>query len=219
MRRSVVVVLLLSVATATMAAVTGDIDGDGLRDSLSLAWAPDGAQLRTFCDEEGSCGERQAVKLVARLSRLGVQRVRVPVEIRDARILGVVDVDRDGSGEVFLEVAHGASTALFTVLRIVDGRLTPMSIGVRPARFSLGGSVTHFGTVGCTRGALVIETWGTDWTRASATFTVYRFDGARLVVERRHNFEWTCTDDVSCETSPELEAAGFDRDCPDIPFN
>lgn len=226
---AVVLALLAGVAESGISAVTtGDIDGDGARDSVRLAWPEPDGRPPTRCrsrPDSGykACGLEPSIKLVAHLTRLGWQRIRVPVTIVDARILGIVDVDRDGRGEVFVEVAHGASTAFFMVLRLVGDRLVPMTTGGPPTACPLGGSVTHFAVMGCTKGALVIGGWGNDATSASGSFTAYHLDGARFVVERTSSFDWTCPvgndDRMQCATAEQLAATGLDLDCPDLPFN
>src|SRR5205823_3410842 len=85
----------------------GDVDGDGTPDHLTLAGAaPD-------------------TTLVADLSRLGHQSIGVAV-VDSPAILGIADVDKDGTGEIFVRIDQGASTEFFVIVKLVGGRLIEM---------------------------------------------------------------------------------------------
>jgi hypothetical protein len=200
-------------------ATAGDVDGDGKLDQLALELR-DG---RPF--------------LIASLTRLGKQDV--PVAGLDAalfedkpqgpRVLGVVDIDRDGFGEVFAEIDHGASTSFFTLFKLIDGRLVQMTLDGKPVRLPLGGSVAHFDAIGCGTGKLVVAGWGRRESCPNAQTgcqggdrRTYVLDGPRLhlVSKTTHEFG-ECLDPLheGCPPRSELEAAGYAISCDPVPFN
>jgi hypothetical protein len=209
--------LLVALMAATAAGSTGDVDGDGVADSVRVAWPPEAVRSRMRCTDDGHC----PAKLVADLSRLGRRSARLAVggNLEEPRVLGIVDVDGDGRGEIFVEVGHGASTAFFTIVRVVRDRLEPM-IGGTHADFPLGGSVMHFAVVGCTKGEFVTGGWSREGDGASGGMTAYRLDGNALVEVRSRKFEWTCPEAAEeCPTFDQIDATGFDTSCPGVEFN
>jgi hypothetical protein len=101
----------------------GDVDGDGVADSIRAS----------------------ATLLTVELSGTG-KTVTAAVhkdEPGDAGVLGSVDVDHDGFAEVFLETASGASTTFATPYRFDGTALHELQLDGGPVRLGIGGSVMH----------------------------------------------------------------------------
>ncbi|MBC7374489.1 MAG: hypothetical protein H7323_10920, partial [Frankiales bacterium] len=145
----------------------GDVDGDGEPDQITY----DG---RTA---------------VVALSGGGVVRASTAADIdpEDPVTSGVEDLDRDGRGEVFVQVGRGASTGFLLVLRYDGTRLAPLTEGGRPRLLAFGGSATHGDGFSCTdAGRLVVRTASSDDGKAYALETVtYRVRGDELVETAR----------------------------------
>lgn len=109
-------------------ATDGDVDGDGKRDQVTIATAP---------NADGIWG------VTIKLSALGTRRGQVHAESERPRLVGVVDADGDGFGEVFLAIGQGASTAFWGVLRFVDGVVREVTLSGQPLQLAIGGSVNH----------------------------------------------------------------------------
>lgn len=115
-------------------AVDGDLDGDGRPDNVTISPSRNGLATVT-----------------AQLTRLG--RQSVPMEVTGAPgvpvVMGVVDVDGDGYGELFVKVDQGASTGFASIVRLLNGRLTVVGTAGGQDRIPYGGTVTHLFTFGC----------------------------------------------------------------------
>lgn len=189
---------------------SGDVDGDGKRDRLTV-------ELQG-CDP----------LLVAHLSRLGLRKVPVANLVLPApRILGVADIDHDGRGEIFLEIDQGASgTAAFTLFRLVGDRLLQMTGHDGEAvMLSLGGSSMHVSGIGCGTGKLVTTYLAFGYDDTGATVEghrdVFALDGSRLrLLERTSHRFARCPDaDNDCPAWEERRATGYDDRCRPIPDN
>lgn len=164
-------------------ATDGDIDGDGLPDRVSVAPVPvaDGIWSVTL-----------------KLSALGTRSGQVHADTEQPRLVGIVDADGDGFGEVFLTVAQGASTSFWGVLRLVDGVVRETTMSGQPLHLAIGGSVTHGDGFACaeevkaSRGReLLVYTGDTfDGTTWDGTVTTYAWVGGavREIRQRTERF-------------------------------
>ncbi len=185
--------------TTVLPAKPGDVDGDGIADTVT-----------TTADGSGS-----TATVVADLSRLGRQTVSVATTYPPA-ILGIVDVDKDGYSEIFVQVDQGASTAFFTVIKLVNGRLTQVTLDGQLARLALGGSVMHISSLGCTNGHLIEASWNSSDQAQTyqGELDVYGFSGSQMVLlsKTTHTF----VTNGPGPSNAQLAAAGYLQRCPPI---
>jgi hypothetical protein len=154
----------------------GDVDGDGVRDRVTVAGP--GAPAGTW-------------RLVAHLSTLGRETVDVPADTPAApTIAGIVDADGDGFAEIWVNSAAGASTSFVTPIRLVNDHLRVVELDGAPATLGENGSVTHGDGFACTDYApsvpgreLVVYSGGNEpgTTTWDGTIRAFRWSGARLV--------------------------------------
>jgi hypothetical protein len=216
-------------APASRPAAPLDVDGDGHEDDLRIVTAPERPdeepRCRRFPDATqrvqggGGCSFNvRSTKLVAELSRLGRRKLKIASAIADTRVLGVVDINHDGYGEIFIEIDHGASTRFFTLFRLIGEQMVQITLDGRPVSMPLGGSVTHYDVLGCRTGELVHGSWGIDPINGSAagSITAYRLEEVRLRVIRTTSYTWTCANDTRglCPTGEQMAATGYDLECP-----
>jgi hypothetical protein len=147
--------------------VTGDLDGDGLMDTVSV-WSPS----ETDCDAE-DVGRRYLAQVeFGRGDDVGF--AAEPQELPECqqpfvcRVLAALDVDGDGAAEVAIQTASGASTQWVGLYRLDpdwnlgDAALERLHVEPPgdpwheefgfppgPALFPVGGSVTHLHSVAC----------------------------------------------------------------------
>lgn len=96
-------------------------------------------------------------------------------------VQGVVDVDRDGRAEVFLETTRGASTVFYTPFRFDGTTLAALQINGEPALLGVGGTVTHGEGFACAKGLLMVATsTSEDGERFDVTTTTYAVRGFAL---------------------------------------
>ena len=156
----------------------GDVDGDGKSDRVTLEFKD--------CD----------YVVVAQLTRVGVRRSLVGEEITYPypRFLGVVDINRDGKGEVFVQTDRGASTMVATLFTLVNDQLHQVTLDGAPVGLGAG-RISHAlrqhrmrnrKTRNDERSYVV---WGlarrTSATRENAA--VYVLDGSRLRLLKKTN--------------------------------
>ena len=102
----------------------------------------------------------------------------------NAHVLGGSDLTGDGHREVFVQLAHGASTAVVSPFRLLDRRLVQMTAGGSPVTLDVNGSVTHLDGFSCHPPFLVI--WGGTATSDGNAYQVtrgrYRVSGATLLL-------------------------------------
>lgn len=190
--------------TLHTATYEGDVDGDGKPDRLRL-------------DRRGERGY-----LIARLTRFGRQEVPVEplnVSLFDIpglpRILAVVDVDNTGEREIFIQSGQGATTTIFTIIRLQYGRLTPVMLDGNPVELADSASAMHGGTIGCDGGKLLDAAWGGDPDCAGektcfrGEIVAYSLDGARLVVAGRRSIRLEPDPDNGVPDREQLQAAGL----------
>jgi hypothetical protein len=180
----------------------GDVDGDGKPDQVTVSAAP---------VSEGIWG------VTLKLSALGTRRGQLHAEADRPTLVGVVDADGDGFGEVFLTVAQGASTSFWGALRLVDGVVREVTLGGQPMHLGIGGSVTHGDGFACrddvkaNRGReLVVYSGDTyDGVTWEGTVTTYAWSGGAVVSlrERSESFPMGAAGD-----DPRLRPY-YDADC------
>jgi hypothetical protein len=205
----------IATTTATEASTTstvpkdqGDVDGDAVPD-----------QVTTTLDDT-------AFTVIADMTTLGRQSVVVANaellllanEVSQGRpvIYGVVDVDGDGRAEIFAETDHGASTAFFTIIKIVRGRMVQVMLEDTPVELTFAGSVRHYQLLGCDTGELVWAGFGSeddDLATFESVRIVYRFAGAELEQVAKTTHTFTANPDGSLDPG-ELAAFGYDLHCP-----
>jgi hypothetical protein len=96
-------------------------------------------------------------------------------------VQGVVDVDRDGRAEVFLETTRGASTAFYTPFRFDGTTLAALQLGGEPALLGVGGTVTHGEGFACAKGVLTVaSSTSEDGEGFDVTTTTYAVRGFAL---------------------------------------
>ena len=102
----------------------------------------------------------------------------------NTHVIGGSDVNGDGRREVFVQVAHGASTAVVSPFRLVDARLVQISEGGSPTLLDVNGSVTHLDGFSCHPPVLVIwgETATADGKAYRQTVGRYRISDTALVL-------------------------------------
>lgn len=169
----------------TRPAAPGDVDGDGKADQVRVA----GGTLTVVLSGGGT--------------------VTSPVAADGTpRVVGVVDVDRDGRAEVFLQTAAGASTVFYTPFRYDGQTLRVVVLDGQPVRLGVGGSVTHGDGFACTTaGRLVVRQASTaDGATYRVDSVTYGFDGAQLVPLAR------TTETASSPDDPRVHAA-YSVDC------
>jgi len=102
----------------------------------------------------------------------------------NTHVLGGSDLTGDRRREVFVQVAHGASTAVVSQFRLLDRRLVQMTKGSTPVTLDVYGSVTHLDGFACHPPLLVI--WGATATSDGKAYQVtwdrYRVSGATLLL-------------------------------------
>lgn len=142
----------------------GDVDGDGVRDSIRTS----------------------ASLLTVELSGSG-RSVTSPIH-KDgpgsAGLLGSKDVDLDGFAEVFLETAEGASTTFATPYRFDGTTLRELQLDGGPARLGIGGSVMHGDGFACLpSGRLEVRSAESqDGSAFTVHVQVYRLSASELVL-------------------------------------
>ena len=178
-----------------------DVDGDGRADTVRLVEAPDSLATGRW-------------PLRVTLSKGGTVTGIVTAEpqVRPA-VLGVVDADRDGDGEVFVRVGGGASTAAYTPYTLVeDGMAEVRTADGAALRLLVGGTVTHGAGFGCAdvastagRELVVLSVASTDGESYRGTRVTYRWRDDRVEVLSRTSYSGRQGDPVV--------AASYEIDC------
>jgi hypothetical protein len=197
-------------------AVPGDVDGDGKPDKVTISW--------NRIAVTGPSQSPTYATVTAHLTRLGDQTVIVPVSAwllspkssERPAILGVVDLDHDGYGEILVQTDHGASTVLFTILKLVDGRLTQITLDGQPVGLQVTGSVGHPATIGCAGGQLTQNLLQGNWDRTAfdrydGERDVYAFRGSQLVLVSKTTH--TFATNGQPPTDAEFAALGWQAHC------
>ena len=144
-----------------------DVDGDGRRDVVSL---PTAGTLRI----RYATGRTDTVAFDAMAG--------------EGRLLGIVDADNDGRGEVFVHVGAGAYTDQTSVFRYVEGRLRLVTLEGKQMWLVSGASVRNSTSWACRPPRTPIVVWSgdsDDGTTYHGTLDSYRFSGATLTLISR----------------------------------
>lgn len=152
-----------------VAAVTGDVDGDGSDDVLTSYRVP---------------GDPPTWRLRVELAAGGSVDVAMEGDVLAAhRVLGVSDLDGDGTSEVFAQVGQGAYTVLIGMWSLVGCDLETVMLGAVPAVFPAGASVANVVGLSCPPGDGLVETvlQSSDGVSYAGVAITYRLDGTGLI--------------------------------------
>lgn len=159
----------------TTDSLTGDVDGDGDDDEVTVVVAPEGEPgCRAFLIVRGEQTLVAAVEVLDdSVIRLGLPTPQMLAEI-----------DGEPGAEIAVKVHVGASTEFAALFTVADSRLVQMSIASSPDDLvALGGSVTHVEGADCRPdGSLVVAEAVPRGRRYAVTRTVLRAEGGALVV-------------------------------------
>ena len=146
-------------------AATGDVDGDGRTDVITVS----------------------AHAVEVRLSHGGTATARLVDPGTPQPVLsGVADVDGDHRYEVFVETARGPSASFVQMYRYDGKRLAEVTSGGKQIRLGIGGTVTHGEGFSCPGAGVVVvrraESYnGTGYTLRTRT---YALTGSVLVLRK-----------------------------------
>lgn len=156
-----------------------DIDGDGRPDSARIVPLGKGDLNTKFL-------------LVVQMTSLGTRKIPFTAEPAIAmppagpRVAGSADADSDGRAEIFVMVGSGASTQTWTIFKLVNGRITQVTMSGKPAQLYVNGTVMdNFGfSCGGPHADLVTYSYGAksnpkSWAVERDT---YRWAGSRLLL-------------------------------------
>ncbi|MEA2447540.1 MAG: hypothetical protein QOK47_1177 [Actinomycetota bacterium] len=129
---------------------TSDVDGDGSSDAVSIHLDTAG---------ERGCQAFLVVEVDTGRLSLPIWEVGPQGGLPQPTIKAIVDIDSDGSSEIVLDEALGASTQFVGLYALSDGGLTWVrSRTDQGGLFPYGGSVGHLEAVDCTNeGSLVVS--------------------------------------------------------------
>ena len=161
-----------------------DVDGDGRPDSAHIVPLGKGDRNTKFL-------------LVVQMTSLGTQKIPftsapvIAMPPDGPRIVGSVDAGSDGRAEIFVMVDSGASTQTWTIFKLVNRRVTQVTMSGRPAQLYVSGTIMDNFGFSCDgpHADLVTYSYGatsnhTSWVIERDT---YRWAGSRLVlISKRH---------------------------------
>jgi hypothetical protein len=140
-------------------ALRGDVDGDGVRDSVALV------RVRSA---PARCG---AFLVVRTRGRTLVRALRTTSYPRVPSLNGLAALgSRRGLG-IVVTTWQGASTAFARVYAVAANRISPVAAGTPDGTFPYEGSVTHFNAIDCTGKLVVASGW---FERGASRFGFYR---------------------------------------------
>jgi hypothetical protein len=144
---------------------SADIDGDAVADTVSQFTS------------SGSW------RLIVSLAAGGGDGVDLPVPAGSVPELGpVVDVDGDGSGEVFSLVGQGAATETYALFDLDRCDLEPVVLGEAPAELVVGGTVLQQRGLACGASDLTVLTaTSVDGITYETVETTYELERGSLV--------------------------------------
>ena len=154
--------------------LTGDVDGDGSTDRISVA-----------VDADARPGCRAFVVVQTAEERL-IAPIREPelqVDLGFPVLESLVGVDDRAGGEIVVRVAAGASTVFAGLFTVADDALERVRLnGPHGNLFPSGGSVGHLEASNCgPDGGVVISTATTRGRRYALERRFYLFEGTSLV--------------------------------------
>jgi hypothetical protein len=154
--------------------LTGDVDGDGSIDRISLA-----------VDADARPGCRAFVVVQTAEGRLiaPIQERELQVDLGFPVLESIVGVDDRAGGEIVVRVAAGASTEFAGLFTVADDALERVRLnGPHGNLFPSGGSVGHLEASNCgPDGGVVISTATTRGRRYALERRFYFFEGTSLV--------------------------------------
>jgi hypothetical protein len=151
----------------------GDVDGDGLPDTVRIAVDPaGGVGCQAFVVLQTASGARTAARTAAAISQWESTPVLPAPHLRS-----LAQIDAVPGGEIVIDVAAGASTQFEGVYTLSQGDLVSLTVKGAPfsGLFAYGGSVGHLDGEACSQGGEVVV--------SSATFKGP--SGTRYKVVRR----------------------------------
>jgi hypothetical protein len=164
-------------------AASGDIDGDGRPDTITIVPA-------------GRAKTTSSFLLVVHLTELGTQKVpftatsQTDMPPHGPVVIGTADAARNDHAEIFVQVDSSCCSEFWSIFRLVNGRIRQMTIAGYPVAIAVGGSVLNNGGFSCTGPDLVIhfyneQSGGPTVYRFQAIRDTYRWAGAALVLVSR----------------------------------
>lgn len=167
---------------ATAAPTTAPPSPTATATPSATAAAPRGPARDGDVDGDGRVDQVTATQelLTVRLANGRTLTAEVVADV-EPPLQGVVDVDRDGRAEVFLETTRGASTVFYTPFRYDGNTLRALALAGEPVRLGVGGSATHGDGFACTGGRLVVSSsTSDDGATFDVTTTTYAVRGHAL---------------------------------------
>jgi hypothetical protein len=112
------------------------------------------------------------------------------------RIASVLDLDGDGTDEVWVQAGSGASVLLYGLYRVDGCLLAPVALGGVPSSFPVGGTVGTQVGVFCTDsgGVAAVMATSDDGERYVGDRIDYRLEGGELVQQTTEPFELLASD-------------------------
>jgi hypothetical protein len=164
-------------------AASGDIDGDGRPDTITIVPA-------------GRAKTTSSFLLVVQLTKLGTQKVpftatsQTDMPPHGPVIIGTADAAHNDHAEIFVQVDSSCCSEFWSIFRLVNGRIRQITIAGYPVAIAVGGSVMNNGGFSCTGPDLVIhfyneQSGGPTVYRFQAIRDTYRWAGAALVLISR----------------------------------
>lgn len=160
---------------------SGDVDGDGAVESVSVYYDPQG---------EVGCQAFVAAESADTTIAGALETWRGEFGLPMPTLNALQDVDGDGGDEVVVNMGAGASTQ-FVGIMVADGGVlrqvtTDLPGQTAPGMFAFGGSVGHLDAVDCAPdGGVVASSALPDGDLYRVERTFYGFSGAELIREDR----------------------------------
>lgn len=188
--------------------VDDDVDGDGTPDSISI-----------HMDAEGGPGCQAYLTVETRGEHLSVPAWLIGAQggLPQPQIKAIVDINSDGSKEIVLDEATGASTQFVGVYGISDGELVWLRSREQQGLFPFGGSVGHIEAVDCLTDGTIVVSMAVPAPNAEVPAQIYSvrrrifsLSGGRLVPEMTEHHRISIQD---LERFPEYQSSPFGN-CP-----
>jgi hypothetical protein len=186
----------------------GDVDGDGVEDSMFVA---------NDEDAETGCTSFLVVETVSRTFSIPIETTDVSSSLQVPSINSVAEVGGQPGSEIVVNVEAGASTQFVGLFTITDRGLERMRIrgfGVPESRdlFAFGGSVGHLDAVTCIASDIVIVSSAIPEVENGENYQVVRrfflVRGTELTFDRG-SVERHTTDGLDVSRFPEFARSPF----------
>lgn len=145
--------------------VEDDVDGDGGEDRIAIHMDPDGV---------GDCRTFLTVGTGGHTLSTPAWLVGPQGGLPHPRVTAVVDIDGDGTDEIVLDEAIGASTQFVGVYAISDGQLVRLRSREPQGLFPYGGSVGHIEAVGCAGGGTIVVSMAVPAPNSDVSAQIYK---------------------------------------------